>query len=77
MPTPKTAPAPTISPATAAALHTFLEYTPPARLNRNLRKMLMAWLITGQDSAPAYYEDLLHDLNNQFELLDDMEANNT
>ncbi len=57
----------------SAAFATFLEYTPPARLSRNLRKMLMAWLITGQDSIPAYYEDLLHDLNNLFDLLDAME----
>ena len=62
-----------LSPATKTAFITFLEYTPPARLNRNLRKMMMAWLIAEPGSTPAYYEDLLHDLNNLFELLDAVE----
>ena len=65
--TPKTA---LLSPAQASAFRTFLDYTPPARLSRNLRKMLITWLIAEQGSTPAYYEDLLHDLNNLFELLD-------
>lgn len=72
MPSRKTTTAKTIAPATVAAFSTFLEYTPPARLSRNLRKMLMAWLMTEQGSTPAYYEDLLHDLNNLFELLDEI-----
>lgn len=75
MPSHKTALAKTVAPATIAAFTTFLEYTPPTRLSRNLRKMLMAWLITGHDSIPTYYEDLLHDLNNLFELLDEVTPN--
>ncbi len=62
-----------LSPAIKTAFITFLEYTPPARLNRNLRKMMMAWLIAEPGGTPAYYEDLLHDLNNLFELLDTIE----
>jgi len=73
MPGRKTIPAQTAASA-APAFATFLEYTPAARLSRNLRKMLIVWLMAEQNSTPPYYEDLLHDLNNLFDLLDAVEG---
>jgi hypothetical protein len=51
----------------------FLEYAVPARLSRNLRNMLLLWLIHEKDSLPDYTDDLLHDLNELFRLLDGVE----
>jgi hypothetical protein len=48
----------------------FLEYADPTRLSRNLRNMLLLWLIHEKDSLPDYTDDLLHDLNELFKLLD-------
>lgn len=48
----------------------FLEYATPARLSRNLRNMLLLWLIHEKDALPDYTDDLLHDLNELFQLLD-------
>lgn len=60
---------PKLSKPLKEAFKTFLEYAPAARLNRNLRKMLTAWLLSGNECA-LYYEDLLIDLEWLFELLD-------
>jgi len=52
----------------------FMEYHPANRFNRNLRKMLLEFLM--QDSAveALYLRDLLYDLEGLFELLDAIEA---
>lgn len=48
----------------------FLEYTPAQRLNRNLRNMLLHYIIYEQQALPIEIEDLLLDLINLFRLLD-------
>lgn len=48
----------------------FLEDTPPARLSRNLRKMLLSYCATFRDGHGLDLEDLLLDLSSLFELLD-------
>jgi len=48
----------------------FFEYAPPARLSRNLRRMLMAYLVACEDGHSFDMNDLLTDLSALFELLD-------
>lgn len=48
----------------------FFEYTPPARLSRNLRKLLTAYLILERDGESLFREDLFIDMENLFDLLD-------
>ena len=48
----------------------FLEYTPPSRLNMNLRRLLMNYLICCNDAHGFNMDDLLLDLANLMELLD-------
>lgn len=54
------------------ALNYFLKQTPPERLSRNLRNMLLEFLIEKPDeySFDIYY--LLQDLLNLFEFLDEV-----
>lgn len=50
----------------------FLEQCPPRRFSRNLRTMLLEFLMTSGTEAP-YIKDLLLDLESLFALLDAME----
>ena len=56
------------------ALMRFIEYHPPARFNRNLRRMLFDYLLTEGAGEGLYFQDLLYDLAGLFELLDEIEA---
>lgn len=59
-----------LSPTLKKAFIEFLEYTPPERLRRNLRNMLLYYIIYEQEALPIEMEDLLCDLLNLFRLLD-------
>ena len=53
----------------------FLEYHPPKRLIKNLRRMLLEFLLeTNVCEAADYYKNLIYDLEGLFELLDVAEA---
>jgi hypothetical protein len=52
----------------------FMEYHPVNRLNRNLRKMLLEYLMQESALENFYLRDLLYDLEGLFELLDSMEV---
>lgn len=56
-----------------AALARFIEYHPPNRFSRNLRKMLLEFLLTQGGDEGVYFKDLLYDLEGLFELLDVIE----
>lgn len=58
--------------AVSAFIH-FIEYHPPARLSRNLRRMLLELLLTEGGGDGLYFNDLLYDLDGLFELLDEVE----
>ncbi len=55
-----------------AAFASFLEYADTARLNRNLRNMLLLYLMHEDDGIPADLPDLLYDLYHFFSLLDEV-----
>jgi len=55
-----------------AAFSTFLEYADTSRLNRNLRNMLLLYLMYEDDVIPNDLPDLLYDLYNLFALLDEV-----
>ena len=48
----------------------FFEYAPPMRLSRNLRNMLMGYLLAYDDGYGIEIKDLLTDLSALFDLLD-------
>lgn len=52
----------------------FMEYHPAVRLNRNLRKMLIEFLMYDGATEAIYIRDLLWDLEGLFLLLDAIEA---
>ena len=54
-------------------LRRFMEYHPPHRLNRNLRKMMIEYLMQESALEELYLKDLLYDLQGLFELCDAME----
>lgn len=51
----------------------FVEYHSPRRLSRNLRKMLLEFLMTATGIESLYLEDLLIDLDGLFTLLDTLD----
>lgn len=51
----------------------FIEYHPAYRFNRNLRKMLLDYLMHESSLEDLYIKDLLYDLQGLFELLDAIE----
>lgn len=51
----------------------FVEYHPAYRFNRNLRKMLLDYLMHESSLEDLYIKDLLYDLQGLFELLDVIE----
>jgi hypothetical protein len=52
----------------------FMEYHPAHRVNRNLRKMLLEFMMLDAAVEAFYLKDLLYDLEGLFELLDAIEA---
>jgi hypothetical protein len=54
----------------------FIEYHPAARLNRNLRKMLLEFLMSDVAVEAFYLKDLLYDMEGLFELLDAVQSEN-
>lgn len=51
----------------------FIEYHPAARFKKNIRKMLLEFLMTEDGVEKIYLNDLLYDLEGLFELLDVIE----
>lgn len=51
----------------------FVEYHPPARLSRNLRRMLLELLLAEGGGEGWYFNDLIYDLDGLFHLLDELE----
>ena len=51
----------------------FMENTPPARINRNLRRLFMSYLMVYKDGHIFDMDDLLYDLSCLLELLDTIE----
>jgi hypothetical protein len=54
----------------------FIEYHPAARFNRNLRKMLLEFMMSDLAVEAFYLKDLLYDLEGLFELLDAIQSDN-
>ena len=65
------------SKAVEDAFSRFIEYHPAARLSRNLRRMLLAYMMTDGACESFYLKDLLHDLEGLFDLLDVVEREET
>lgn len=61
-----------VSPALQEKFFEFLSHCPANRLSRNLRTMLLEFLMSSGTEAP-YIKDLLIDLESLFALLDAME----
>jgi hypothetical protein len=55
----------------------FVEYHPPKRLAKNLRSMLLDFLMSEGATEVHYLQDLLHDLDGLFELLDTIESDDS
>ncbi|MDQ2655882.1 MAG: hypothetical protein M3Y60_00565 [Bacteroidota bacterium] len=53
----------------------FIEYHPAKDFRRNLRKMLMEFLMRDRAMESVYLKDLLYDIDGLFDLLDVIEAN--
>ena len=51
----------------------FIEYHPAGRVNRNLRRMLLEFMMTDAACESFYLKDLLYDLDGLFDLLDVLE----
>lgn len=52
----------------------FVHYHPASRFSRNLRKMLLEFLMAPGADEGLYVKDLLYDLDGLFELLDAIQA---
>ena len=59
----------------AEELMRFVEYHPAARLKKNIRKMLLEFLMSDGAVENLYLKDLLYDMEGLFELLDVIEVN--
>lgn len=53
----------------------FIGQHPAARFKRNLRKMLLEFLMTDDAVEAFHFKDLIYDLEGLFELLDSIEEN--
>jgi hypothetical protein len=56
----------------STAIQQFTEQTPPARLSRHLRNLLLEHIALQKDGYSFNMDELLHDMLNLFELLDAM-----
>lgn len=64
---------PMVSTNVAEELMRFAEYHPAARFKKNMRKMLLEFLMSEGGVEKIYLNDLLYDLEGLFELLDVIE----
>lgn len=53
----------------------FIGQHPAIRFKRNLRKMLLEFLMTDDGVEALHFKDLIYDLEGLFELLDSIEEN--
>jgi hypothetical protein len=65
---------PTLSKEFEERVLRFVDNVNIRRLNRNLRFMLIAYLLENEAGLPLYHEDLLIDLESLFHFLDDAET---
>lgn len=63
-----------LSKAMIAELKRFREYHPANRFLKNLRRMLIEFLMFDGATEASYLQDLLYDLEGLFELLDVLET---
>ena len=66
---------PAINDSLREALLRFMEYHPANRFSRNLRKMLLDFLMQDGAVEALYFKDLIYDIEGLFELLDEIEGN--
>lgn len=57
-------------------LSIFIEQHPPDRLSRNLRRMLLHFLMSEGGLMESYNEDLLYDLDALFNLIEEIQLKN-
>src|SRR5882757_9891544 len=62
-----------LSAAAEAEVIRFLEFHPPARLGRNLRNLLMEFLMYDGGTEAVFLKELLYDLTGLYDLLDCLE----
>ncbi|WP_333820665.1 hypothetical protein, partial [Ohtaekwangia sp.] len=63
-----------LSPKIEEALRIFLNRTPPNRLSRTVRLLLLEYLIHQHDFLPLDFHVSLGDLSNLFKLFDQLDA---
>lgn len=61
---------PVLSKPMQEAMIRFLEYHPAKRFSKNVRKMLLEYLMSDGAVENLYFNDLLYDLEGLFDLLD-------
>jgi hypothetical protein len=59
-----------VNPKVLAALLIFIDATPPLRLNKHLRRILLDYIAREKDCLPIDFDIYLLDLSNLFEFLD-------
>ena len=62
--------APVLAPSVKAGMLHFIEYHPASRFSRNLRSMLLEFLMFDGAAEASYLNDLLYDLEGLFQLLE-------
>lgn len=65
---------PVLSPQLQEEIIRFMESHPPKRVSKNIRSMLMEFLMKDGAVESEYLNDLLYDLEGLFEMLDVMEG---
>src|SRR5690606_33947210 len=59
----------------ATEFRQFIEYHPAKDLRRNLRKMLLEFLMHDRSTESIYLKDFLYDIDGLFDLIDAIESN--
>jgi len=59
-----------VNPKVIAALLDLIDATPPLRLNKHLRRILLDYISREKDCLPIDFDIYLFDLSNLFEFLD-------
>ena len=62
-----------LAPEVVDSLVTFIEYHPPRRFSRNLRRMLLEYLLSDGSVENRHFNDLIYDLEGLFTVLDTAE----
>lgn len=65
---------PVLSDSIATEFARFIEYHPAKDFRRNLRKMLLEFLMRDRAMESVYLKDLLYDIDGLFDLLDVIES---